>query len=179
MRGRRETLSLLSEEGNEKYEEGRGRNWEWGNEKWEEGERLSFLSFLPCHEKPLPTWEDSCSLPPQTHCNCTIIARSSTKTWPFTLFHDSQNGKDYYSVWIFKLSVRTTIQHLPWEDSTIVSLLIVVTEVSWVSLQGSRSTCRCQWCKWIVHTSAKLNKMPHSLKGMLALFCYILTSGLF
>ena len=54
MRGRRETPSLLSEEGNEKWEERRERK-KWGR-KMEEmriRETLSFLSFLPCRERAL------------------------------------------------------------------------------------------------------------------------------
>ena len=133
--GKNESLSFLwfphshfSEEGNEKWEErrekerqrneeGRGRKWERGNNRKEIDSLLPLIFALLWENSACR--EASCSLAPQTHCTCTIIACSSTKTWPFMLCHDSHNGKDYYTVWMFKLSVHKTIQHLPWEGQSV------------------------------------------------------------
>ena len=101
----------------ERNEEGRGREWEWGNNR-KERDSLLPLIFALLWESPACR-EASCWLAPQTHCTCTIIACLSTKTWPFTLCHDSHNEEDYYTVWIFKLSIYTTIQHLPWEGRSV------------------------------------------------------------
>lgn len=101
----------------ERNEEGRWRKWEWGNNRKERDSLLPLIFALSWESSACS--EASCLLARQNHCNCTIIACSSTKTWPFTLCHDSHNGEDYYTVGIFKLSVHTTIQHLPWEGRSV------------------------------------------------------------
>ena len=101
----------------QRNEEGRGRKWERGNNRKQIDSLLPLIFALLWENSACR--EASCSLAPQTHCTCTIIACSSTKTWPFMLCHDSHNGKDYYTVWIFKLSVHKTIQHLPWEGQSV------------------------------------------------------------
>ena len=154
MRQKWESLSFLwfphshfSEEGNEKWEErrekerqrneeGRGRKWERGNNRKEIDSLLPLIFALLWENSACR--EASCSLAPQTHCTCTIIACSSTKTWPFMLCHDSHNGKDYYTVEYSSLASTKQYSICHGKDSQFH-----VAEVSWVLLQNSRSTRPC------------------------------------